>query len=222
MGQQWPRGQHASLPERPGQPSAVPSACPPGSDKAPDEIIALGPQGGQRLCGSTSFPARKPGTAGAVAGAGGPRDFIPSQAGALWSRGGLGHPAVPQTVRSQARRDSALLFPSLASLCGGWVLALVESGSKVLEKEGLDPSQAWPCHTVSPPTGMEAAWYQWQKTESWTCLSKSNKRPQAQGCPSAPTVPGGTRISLYPQPSALTGEGLRSHVKRHGQVSSPV
>ena len=96
VGQQWPRGQHASLPERPGQPSAVPSARPPGSDKAPDEIIALGPQGGQRLCGSTSFPARKPGTAGAVAGAGGPRDFIPSQAGALWSRGAWDTPLSPR------------------------------------------------------------------------------------------------------------------------------
>lgn len=59
-------------PRRPGQPSAVPSARPPGSDKAPDEIIALGPQGGPRLCSSTSFPAQKPGTVGAVAGAGGP------------------------------------------------------------------------------------------------------------------------------------------------------
>ena len=113
---------------------------------------------------------------------GGPRDSIPSQAGALRSKGGLEHPTVPQTVWSQARRDSALLFPSLASLCGGWALALVESGSKVLEKEGLDPSQAWPCHTRPPPTGTEAAWSQWRKTESWTCLSKSNM-PTGTGLP---------------------------------------
>ena len=58
-------------PERPGQPSAVPSARPPGSVKAPDEIIALGLQGGQRLCGSSSFPAQKPRTAGAVVGVAG-------------------------------------------------------------------------------------------------------------------------------------------------------
>ena len=39
---------------------------------------------------------RKPGTAGAVAGAGGPRDFIPSQAGALWSRGAWDTPLSPR------------------------------------------------------------------------------------------------------------------------------
>ena len=48
MGQQWPQGRHASTPERPGQPSAVPSAHPPGSVNSPDEIIILGPQGGQK------------------------------------------------------------------------------------------------------------------------------------------------------------------------------
>lgn len=119
VGQQWPRGRHASPPERPGQPSAVPSARPPGSVKAPDEIIALGPQGGQRLCGSTSFPAQKPRTAGAVAGVGvGCRDSIPSQAGALRSRGGLGQPHHPPDCPESSREGLCAPVSQLSFIVG--------------------------------------------------------------------------------------------------------
>lgn len=87
-------------PKRPEKPSAVPPPAPRDSDKAPDEIIALGPQ--KENCTRLHFP-------------------LSSNARAQLKHSGRGkgtqrlHP-VPATERAEAERDSGLLSSSACSL----------------------------------------------------------------------------------------------------------
>ena len=155
---------------------------------------------------------------GSTSGAGGPRDSIPSQAGALRSRGGLGHPTVPQTVRSPAGRDSALPFPSLASLCGGWALALVESGSKVLEKEGLDPSQGWPCHTMPPSHWHGGCLVSVMEDRVLDLPFQEQSTPAGTGLPEHATCAWRHTLSRCIPTSALTDEALRSERSPQGHT----
>lgn len=111
VGQQWPQGRRASTPERPGPPSAVPSAHPPGSVKAPDEIIPLGPQGGQKALQSSTSSRLRSKDSGHSSGARGTPRLHPFTE-TLRPRSGLGQPLVPQRVHSWAGRDSGLLSPS--------------------------------------------------------------------------------------------------------------
>lgn len=123
-------------PKRPEKPSAVPPPAPRDSDKAPDEIIALGPQ--KENCTRLHFP-------------------LSSNARAQLKHSGRGkgtqrlHP-VPATERAEAERDSGLLSSSACSLQLSLFLGrgLEESGSRFTSSQvSWGHRSQWPC-SVGP------------------------------------------------------------------------
>lgn len=139
------------------------SFCPsPRSVKAPDEIIAVGPQGGQACKAPLPSPFKTKdsrSSKGWWVGA--------EKAGTLSPREGLGTitcpsptPKDPESSReglwaptSQPRAQS-----SLTSLGESWALVWGQSGTEILEKgQDTQPSMAMP-HNTSAPAGTEATW----------------------------------------------------------------